>query len=96
MSNYVQRVREELKTRIDDYDQWGENADNLLDLYALLAITKGRQTTMEDIHDAWSLWTNESNPEHRSLVPFAHLGAEIAEYDRPYMVAVHEVAALLD
>jgi hypothetical protein len=95
MTNYAEAVRRALKDRIDDYDGWGPNAATLLDLYALLAMTKGKQTTMQDIHDAWSLWTNHNDSEHRSLVPFSLLTAEIAEYDRPYMAAVHEVAGLL-
>lgn len=90
--NYVEKVREQLKKRIEDYPEWGERKEELLDLYALLTITKGRETTMEDIHDAWSLWTNREDPTHQSLVPFIQLAPDIAAYDRPYMEAVHDVA----
>lgn len=95
MLNYVETIRHELRARISDYDDWGEDAGTLLDLYALLVVVKGRQTTLEDIHDSWSLWTNRTRPDHRSLVPFDRLAADIAEYDRPYMTAVHEVSAML-
>lgn len=93
--NYVEKVREALKARVDDYERWGEDAGTLLDLYALLAISKGQQTTMEDVHHAWGFWTNRNRPDHKDLVPFSLLAAETAEYDRPYFAAIMEVAKLL-
>lgn len=92
MGSYIEEVQEALHLRVDDYDQWGENPSRLLDLYALLVVTKGEQTTLEDIHDAWALHTSRINPEHRYLVPFNELPEDVAEYDRPYLEAVHEVA----
>ncbi len=65
----------------------------LLRLYALLVFSKGWETTLEDVHDAWSLWRMESDPGHRSLIPFDQLTPEVQELDRAYMEAIHEVAA---
>ena len=67
----------------------------LLDLYSLLVLTTGKATTLENIHDAWSIWQNASNPQHKSLTPFAALSIEVQELDRKYMEAVHTVAAQL-
>jgi len=61
-------------------------------LYALLVLAKGTKTTMEDVHDAWSLWCEDTRPDHRSLVPFDQLPAHIQEYDRKYMDVIHRVA----
>lgn len=94
--NYVEVAREVLKARMEDYGDWGEDAERLLDLYALLVIAKGQGATMQDIHDSWSLWMNHANPDHKSLIPFSLLSPEVAEYDRPYLAAVHETAALFE
>lgn len=42
----------------------------LLRIYAVLALTKGPHIALEDVHHAWAAWRAETNPEHRSLVPF--------------------------
>ena len=65
---------------------------DLAQLYALLAMTKGADTTLEDVHDAWALWRNTTNPQHRSLIPFAELTVEVQELDREYMDAIHKAA----
>jgi hypothetical protein len=60
----------------------------LLRMYSLLALTKGLDTTLEDVHDAWSLWQEQSAPQHRSLIPFGQLSAQVQELDRPYRDAI--------
>jgi hypothetical protein len=66
---------------------------SLLRLYALLVLTKGTGTTLEDVHDSWSLWRAETRPDHPSIVPFRDLSPEVQELDRPYAEAIHRVAA---
>lgn len=82
-TNYVQAVTTELAAQLDDCDS------DLLSLYALLALTRGPATTLEDVHDAWAIWRNTSDPEHRSLVPFEQLTPDVQELDRKYQVAIH-------
>jgi tRNA nucleotidyltransferase (CCA-adding enzyme) len=65
----------------------------LFRMYALLALSKGTETTMEDVHDAWAAWQSELEPDHDSLVPFDELTKKIKEYDRPDMEAIHKHAA---
>ncbi len=67
--------------------------DDLLDLYLLLAFTKGIDTELIDVHDAWAIWRNKTAPEHRSLVPFNQLTQEVQELDRPYCESIQKVAA---
>jgi hypothetical protein len=69
----------------------GEDAA-LLTLYALLALTKGTDATLNDVHDAWSLWRMSTRPDHPSLVPFSELSVAVQELDRPYMDAIHRAA----
>lgn len=58
-------------------------------LYALLALVKGDEVSLQDVHDAWSVWRQATAPDHRSLVPFGDLTREVQELDRPYMEAIH-------
>lgn len=64
----------------------------LVDLYTLLALTRGEQTSLVDVHDAWSVWRMRTRPEHPSLVAFRDLSFEVQELDRPYVDAIHAVA----
>ena len=85
--NYVQEVLDELAERLPDC------GTPLLELYALLALTAGTGTTLEDVHQAWAVWRNRTRPDHPSLVPFAALAPEVRELDRKYAEAIREVAA---
>lgn len=64
-------------------------------LYALLALAKGNETSLEDVHDAWSIWTTaiRGRSDHKALVPFDELPVEIQELDRKYMNGIHYAAA---
>ena len=64
----------------------------LLRIYAVLCLAKGARTTSKDVHDAWSAWRVETDPDHRSLVPFKELSAEIQAYDDMYRDAIRKVA----
>lgn len=61
-------------------------------LYALLALTRGTRTSLQDVHDAWAVWRNNTQPDHPSLVPFDQLAPEAQELDRAYMDAIHHTA----
>lgn len=71
-----------------------ENDDDLslYRIYAVLALAKGRATTAEDVHDAWSAWRVANFPEHRSIVPFDQLPEHVQRYDDEYVAAIHAVA----
>ena len=79
--NYVQKVKVELSKKIDV-------ESDLLDLYTLLVFTKGVECTWEDVHDAWSIWKNQIDPQHKSLIPFDELKYEVAELDEKYAKAI--------
>lgn len=87
--NYVAWARRLLFEELGE-----ENAceDYLVDLYTLLVLTEGVFCTLEHVHDAWSVWTASSRPEHPSLIAFSRLSNEIQEYDRPYRDAIVRAA----
>jgi hypothetical protein len=68
------------------------NDPALVHLYALLALTKGTDTTLEDVHHAWCIWTATTRGEHRSLIPFAELSHDVQELDSEYMDGIHRAA----
>lgn len=88
MPNYVEAVRNGLADLLPDLPQ------DLLDLYTLLALVNGEECTLEDVHDAWAIWRNHTNPTHKSLISFDELTLEVQELDRKYMEAIHQAAAL--
>lgn len=65
---------------------------DLLRLYALLVLTTGEDTTLENVHDAWALARLATRPDHPDLVPFADLAPAIQAYDKPYQDAIRETA----
>lgn len=64
----------------------------LLDVYCVLVLTTGVNTTNENVHDAWSVWCNIGNQTHKSLIPFSDLTSEIQELDSAYRDAIIQVA----
>jgi hypothetical protein len=68
------------------------NVEVLFRIYAVLALAKGSDVELEDVHDAWSAWMVGRDPGHRSLRPLAELPLEVREADRPFLEAIHIVA----
>ena len=64
----------------------------LFRVYAVLALAKGEGVVLEDVHDAWAAWMSGHDPDHRSLIPFAELPAEVQRADQPYLDAIRAVA----
>lgn len=87
--NYVQKAEELLKERMPAIDS------ALLPLYTLLVFTQGENVTREHVHDAWACWRNQTNPDHKSLIPFDQLTPEIQDLDQRYTDFIAEVAQLI-
>jgi hypothetical protein len=85
--NYIDYITGRLAVYLDDCPT------DLLRFYALLVLIQGHCTSLEDVHDAWACWRVATKPDHKSLVRFGDLTPEVQELDRPYMFAIHAVAA---
>lgn len=83
---YIQDAVEAMTKALPD------QPEELLRLYALLALTAGVDTTWEDVHDAWALWRDKTRSDHPSIVPFNELEYEVQELDLPYQKAIVKVA----
>jgi hypothetical protein len=87
---YVEQTRDRLGAALgnDEIENWGENAERLLDLYTLLALTRGGEVTSQEVHDAWAVATARTDPDHRSLVPFDELAPDVQVLDDQYRDAI--------
>lgn len=88
--NYVERMIVLVNEELPGLDR------PLSELYALLALTKGGSVTLEDVHDAWAMWRNRTNPTHKSLVLFDQLDLSVQELDREYMDGIHRAASRIN
>lgn len=87
--NYIDEVAEKIFF-FDNPEKAVFDEKPLYRQFALLALTKGRETTLKDVHDAWSVWALGNHMEwHWSVVPFDQLSPEVQEYDRSPMEAIH-------
>lgn len=93
--NYIDAVVTKIRSNIPSGVSIPENADSLFDMYALLAIIKGEEVTGEDVHNAWSVWMNQINPHHESLVPYTQLSNEVKAMDEPFVEAIRLVSRSL-
>lgn len=94
MSSYAQRAIDALYSQItEDGEDLNEQDSVLALLYTTLVLTKGEDTTLEDVHDAWSVWAARYEPWRQSLVPFAELPDQIQAYDEPYLEAIQTAAS---
>lgn len=75
---YVQRAADALAAELPDLDP------DLSRLHLLLVLTRGVDCTLEDVHDAWAVWCDATNPEHRSLIRFDELAPDVQALDEPY------------
>lgn len=90
---YIDRVARITKIKL------GLKDENLVRLYALLALVKGQDVTLKDVHDAWAMNMNfkEPNPPHcyghahKSIVPFDCLKVEIHDFYEEHLEAIKEV-----
>lgn len=85
---YIEKARELLVPKLAHVMGDGP----LMDLYLLLVFTKGEETTLEDVHDAWAIQESRVQPDHRSLIPFEELTAEVQNLDAEFMDAIVKTA----
>lgn len=97
METYIDKVYNMIQK------ETGLKSKETLKMYTLLALVKGEDTTLSDVHDGWSMVMNYkvSNPpycyghDHKSLVPFDQLSKETQDRDIKYVEAIHKVARKL-
>ena len=94
--NYIDTLATRIEQSLSEELRPKTNAQSLYRLYALLALVKGREVTLENVHDAWSSWKSATDPRHESIRPFTELDEQTREKDRPYVTAIRELAVQLE
>lgn len=89
--NYANEATNMLGVKFDP-----ELPPELLRLYTLLVFAKGEACTLEDVHDAWSLWQTMTRPDHRSLTQFYFLRPEVQRMNIEYRDAIVSTAKELE
>jgi hypothetical protein len=90
--SYIDDVAQAIKASVPGELHPDADTAELFRVYAVLALVKGEDTGLEDVHDAWAAWMAGHDPAHRSLKPFDQLSAEVQASDQPYLEAILEVA----
>lgn len=101
--NYVQDARIILEEELP------RTEPELMDLYLLLLLTAGKLVSLEQVHDAWSIWKDSSTnynassvasnlmvDKHPALVPFGRLGKETQDKDQEYADGIFRAAVRLE
>jgi hypothetical protein len=70
----------------------GGDTGLLFRLYALLALVKGTAVTPCDVHNAWAIWMQETDPGHPAIRPYGELDASTQAADEPFVAAIGAVA----
>ncbi len=68
------------------------DTSELFRIYAVLALAKGQEAELEDVHDAWSAWMSGLHPDHQSVKPLSDLEPDVQAADLPYLEAIRCVA----
>jgi hypothetical protein len=66
----------------------GDDTGLLFRLYALLALAKGSAVTPNDVHNAWAVWMQETDPDHHAIRPYNELDAATQAADGPFVAAI--------
>ena len=92
---YLDEIAAEIERRVPPDLLPDENTWPLFRLYALLALAKGVAVNAADVHNAWVVWMQDRDPNHRAMRPFAELDADTQASDEPFAQAIRAVAERL-
>lgn len=90
--NYLDKIAAEIQRTADPESSPPDEDLPLYRLYAILLLAKGKQVTLEDVHNAWAAWASDHEPDSRHLIPFKELSLSIQRKDQNYVDAIHAVA----
>lgn len=88
--NYIQTIKAQLDAALQMPGEYKE----VLHVYTLLVLVKGKDCTSQNVHDAWGIWANNRNPDHPSLIPFDALTKKGQGLDDLYRDAIINVSLL--
>ena len=69
--------------------------NELLNMYAITALTKGIVTTNRDVHHAWVIWARRHDPKNPDIIAYDDLPQAVKDQDSPFTRAICVVAQTL-
>jgi hypothetical protein len=91
--SYLAELADAIRNQVDPAALPTGDTASLFRIYAVLALAKGREVTVEDVHNAWVAWMGERDPHHRSIKPFDELPADVRMQDEPFVDAIRAALA---
>lgn len=93
--SYIRGIAQQIRVKANQASSI-KSLDELFDSYAVLALAKGDEVTNRDVHNAWSAWATEYEPDSAALVPFEELSREVQDIDTRFAEAIRHVATVID
>ncbi len=91
----VPRVATLIRAQFPDGTFERPGMNELLDMYAIIALTKGAATTNRDVHHAWLIWARRHDPRNPDLIAYHDLPQAVKDQDSPFARAICAVARTL-
>lgn len=91
ISNIAMQIRREVPSEVLPEG----DTEILFLMYAILALTVGKDVRPQHVHDAWAAWMTHFEPLHKSLKPFQELNSNTKREDQPFVNAIRTVASQL-
>lgn len=92
MTNYLERAAALIRECLPEETSVPERSEQLFLIYAVLMRAKGVDTQAADVHDAWTAWISQTEPDHESAIPFNELDSETRREDGPFLAAIRQAA----
>lgn len=80
--NYVEKLKQAITE-----EMLGQPED-LIEVYTLLGLMLGPLVDGEDVHNAWTVWKNKTDPDNEYIVRYEDLAPEVQELDTKYADAI--------
>lgn len=90
---YLDELANRIRGHLPQGTSVPDGADRLFVLYAVILRAKGSAVTASDVHDAWSAWMQEQDPEHEALRPYENLARDVQAEDAPFLAAIKAAAS---
>ena len=90
--SYTDDVAQQIRSMIEPSKLPDKGLDDLFNSYAILALSKGIKVTNEDVHNAWSVWASNYDPNNKSLIPYDELDKSTQKQDTIFTDAIKSVA----
>lgn len=90
--SYLDELAVQIEREVSTEMLPGHDTKLLFRLYALLLLAKGTAVTARDVHNAWAIWMQETDPGHHAIRPYEELDPAAQASDEPFVTAIKLVA----